>query len=162
MSRSGSARSAPVTSRGPEKGRQLVQCRVQPRGVAPGAEHLELPGLAVEARLDPTHDPVADEERQYVVTVLALRLGDVHLEPVAEAPQRLGPVAVLDEAVERREHCHAVGRRAVRGGVMRDPFAALQPGAEPTAAALLELALRLAPGQRLRLGPDALRQVPEA
>ena len=58
-------------------------------------------GLAVEARLDPTDDPVADEDRQHVVAVLPLRLRDEHLQPVAEPEQRLGAVAIVDQPVER-------------------------------------------------------------
>ena len=52
-------------------------------------------------RLDPSDDPVAREQRQDVVPVLALRRGHVHLEPVAEVEQRLGPIAVVHEAIER-------------------------------------------------------------
>ena len=83
------------------------------RRVAPGAEHLERPRLPVEARLDATDEAVADEDREDVVAVLALRLRHVHLEAVVEVEERLGAVAVVDEAVERGEERDAVGDRAV-------------------------------------------------
>ena len=73
---------------------------------------------------------VAGEQRQDVVAVLALRLRDVHLEPVAKAPEGLRPVAVLDEAVERRQHRHAVRDRLVGDVRVCMPLAALQPDAE--------------------------------
>src|SRR3954469_12669811 len=88
---------------GREPALELGQRLVQPRGVAPGVQHLERAGLAVEARLGAPDDLVADEQRQDVVAVLALRLRDIHLQPVAEAPEGLRAVAVLDETVERRE-----------------------------------------------------------
>src|SRR5436189_4371308 len=43
------------------------------RRVSPGAEQLELLRLAVETRLGAADEPVADEQRQNVVAVLALR-----------------------------------------------------------------------------------------
>jgi hypothetical protein len=48
---------------GGEKDRQLAECLVQPGGVAPGAEQLELACLAIEARLRTTGQPVSDQER---------------------------------------------------------------------------------------------------
>ena len=81
------------------------------------------PVFLVEARLRAADDLVADEERQHVVAVLALRLRDEHLEPVAEVPQRLGAVAVVDEAVEGGEEDGAVGDGAVLGVRMRLPLA---------------------------------------
>ena len=74
--------------------------------------------LAVEDGLDPPDDPVAAQDRQDVVAVLALRLRHVHLEPVVEAPERLGAVAVVDEPVERGEERRArsaPARRRRRG-----------------------------------------------
>ena len=70
---------------------------------------VEPAGLAVEDRLDPADEAVAVEDREDVVAVLALRRRDVHLEPVEEVPERLGAVAVVDEAVERREEVDARG-----------------------------------------------------
>ena len=68
-----------------------------------------VPVLPVEERLDPAHQPVADEDREHVVAVLPLRLGNVHLEPVAKVEQRLSTVAIVDQAVERGEERHPLG-----------------------------------------------------
>src|SRR5438105_15866617 len=84
---------------GAEEGGEARERLVQPRGVAPSAEHLEPPRLAVEARLDAADELVADEDRQDVVAVLALRRRHVHLEPVAEAEERLGAGAVVPAGV---------------------------------------------------------------
>src|SRR5687768_18058993 len=93
----------PSDASGAEPGCEVVESLVQPRGVAPGPEQLEDPRLLVEARLGPADDAVADEKRQDVVAVLALRLRHEHLEPVAKVPERFGAVAVVDEAVEGGE-----------------------------------------------------------
>ena len=93
---------------------RLRERLVRARRVPPRAEHLELPRLAVEARLDAADEAVAGEDRQDVVAVLALRLRHVHLEAVVEVEERLGPVAVVDEAVEGREERDAVGNRVRR------------------------------------------------
>src|SRR5439155_21176077 len=93
---------------GPQKRCELVERLVQPRGVAPGPEQLELPRLAIEPRLRAADEPVAGQERQDVVAVLALRRRHVHLQPVAEIEQRLGSIAVVHEAVERRKQRDAV------------------------------------------------------
>src|SRR3954453_20707519 len=140
-----------------ERGQRLVQ----PGGVAPGAEQLERPGLAVEARLGAADQLVAYEQRQHVVAELALRPRDVHLQAVAEVPERLGAGAVVDQAVERREQDRAVGHRLVAHVRVRDPFALLAPDAERAEPPRLQLALGLAPAQRLRLGVDALTEIPE-
>ena len=69
--------------------------------------------LRSKTRLGAADDAVADQERQDVVAVLALRLRHVHLEAVVEVPERLGAVAVVDEPVERREQRRAIGHRPV-------------------------------------------------
>src|SRR2546425_3809745 len=70
--------------------------------------HAQHAGLAIEHGIDATHEPVAAEDGQDVVPELPLRLRDVHLEPVVEPEQRLGPVTVVDESVERRQERHPV------------------------------------------------------
>ena len=57
--------------------------------------------LAVQGRVDPADEPVAVEDGQDVVAVLAGRLGDVDLQAEAEAEQPLGPLAVDEQVVER-------------------------------------------------------------
>ena len=91
-------------------------------GVAPRAEELEGLRLAVEAGLRSPDDAVADEERQHVVAVLALRLRHVHLEAVEEVEERVRAVAVVDQAVEGGEKRGAIGDGAV----------ALRPDALPS------------------------------
>ena len=61
------------------------------------------------------------EDGENVVAVLALRLRHVHLEPVVEVAERLGPVAVVDEPVEGREERDTVGNRGVVDLGMRPP-----------------------------------------
>src|SRR4051812_39736831 len=127
----------------------------------PRAKHAELARLPVVHRLDTADDTVAAQDRQHVVAVFALRLRDVHLQPVAEPPQRLGPVAVGDEPVERREEGDAVAERRVRGLRVREPAAALlEPDTLRAEAPVVEDARRLAPAHRLALGIPALGEVP--
>src|SRR5262249_9766179 len=65
-------------------------------------------GLAFfSAAVRPAEAAAARDGRD-VVAVRALRLRHVHLEPVAEAPEKLGAIAVVDEPVERGEKGHAV------------------------------------------------------
>src|SRR5439155_4078599 len=99
-------------------------------GVAPGATHLEYSRFAIEAWLDPPHELVARKDRQDVVAVLAFGRRDVHLEAVAEAEQRLRPVAIVDQSVERRQEGHPVGDRLGADLGMRVPLALLEPDAE--------------------------------
>ena len=76
----------------------------------------------VERRVDATDQRGAVEDREHVVAVLALRLRDVHLEPVAEPEQLRGALSVVDEPVERREQDRARRRRPrSRGLTMRPP-----------------------------------------
>src|SRR6478672_2594491 len=146
---------------GPEKDRQLAECLVQPGGVAPGSEQLELACLAIEARLRATRQPVSDQEREDVVAVLAFRGRDVHLEPVPKAEERFGPSAIVDEAVERREQRDAVGDGRVAHFRVRMPLALLEPDAERPKALLGQDPLSLAQRHRVCLGVPAIGQVPE-
>src|SRR6187200_1799080 len=132
------------------------------RGVAPGAEHIELAALAVEPRLDPADEAVADEDGQDVVAVLPLRPRHVHLEPVAEVEERLGAVAVVDQSVERGEEGHAVGDGAVGDiGVGFTPLGR-QPDAERSEALLGALLLGLTQRDPLDLWVPALGEIPES
>jgi len=98
---------------GAEEGAEARERLVEPRGVAPGPEHVERLRLPVEARLHATHETAADKDRQHVVPVLPLRLRDVHLEAVVEIEERLRAVAVVDQAIERREEGDAIGNSIV-------------------------------------------------
>ena len=89
------ARRRPSSSAGP---RVVRSARLPVHGV-----DVQDAGLAVEERVDAADQLVPVEEREDEVAVLALRLGDVDLEPEAEAEQLLGAVAVVDELVERRQ-----------------------------------------------------------
>ncbi len=114
-------------------------------------------------RLDAADDPVAVQDRDDVVAVLALRLRHVHLEPVVEAPEELGARAVVDQPVERREERDAVRRDgAVRRVGMHLELAALEPHAERAEAQLVDQRLGLLPRQLLRLRVPALGEVPDA
>src|SRR3954453_14427345 len=84
-----------------EEGGELVQRLVEPGRVAPGAEQLERVPAAVEPRLRASGDAVAGEQREDVVAVLALRGGDVHLEPIAETEQRLRAITVGNRPGDR-------------------------------------------------------------
>src|SRR3954451_12661051 len=128
----------------------------------PRAKHAELARLPVVHRLDTADDASPAQDRQHVVAVFALRLRNVHLQPVAEPPQRLGPVAVGDEPVERREEGDAVAERRVHGLRVCKPAALLQPDALRAEAPVVEDARRLAPAHRLGVGVPALGEVPHA
>src|SRR3954468_6194049 len=128
----------------------------------PRAEHAQFARLAVVDRLDAADDAVAAQDRQHVVAVLALRQRHVHLQPVAEAPQRLGAVAVGDELVERREEREASPDRAVGHIGVCEPAALLEADAARAEALVLEDPLRLGPAHLLRLGIPALGEVPHA
>ena len=60
-------------------------------------------GLAVDPRLDPADQPVAEQDRQDVVAPASLLLRDVDLPDVVEAVERAQEVAVPDVRVERGE-----------------------------------------------------------
>ena len=76
-------------------------------GLPPHVEHAHGARLAVDARLDPADEPVAEQERQDVVAPAPLLLRDVDLPDVVEAVQPAEEVAVPDERVERGEQRHA-------------------------------------------------------
>ena len=78
-----------------------------------------------------------------------------------EVPQRLGAVAVVDQAVERGEQRRAVGHRPVRRVGVRFPTLLRQPHALRAEAALGQDPLRLAERHGLRLGIPALGEIPE-
>src|SRR3990170_4822176 len=73
----------------------------------PGADDVEPITLAVDARLDPPDEPVAEQDGQDVVAPASLRAGDVDLPDVVEAEAGTQEVAVPGERVERREERHA-------------------------------------------------------
>ena len=99
------------------------------------------------------------QEREDVVAVLALRLGDVHLEPVAEPEESFGSVAVVDEPVEGGEEGRPVRHRAVARIGMRLPAFGVSPHAECAEALLCERRRPRAegsspsPGTSVRRGP---------
>src|SRR5215510_3165577 len=137
------------------------ECLVRARGISPGTDHLELARRPVEARLDTADDAVTGEDREDVVAELALRLRDVHLEPVVEAEQRLGPVAVVDEPVEGGEEGDAVrhGIGAYLG--MRLPAAFAEPHSESAEALRGEHSLGVAEGDLLDLRVPAFGEIPQ-
>ena len=128
----------------------------------PCAEELKRARLPVESRFRAADDRVADEERQDVVAELALRLRDEHLEPVVEVPQRLGAVAVIDEAVEGRQEHGAVGHGTVDRVRVRLPLALDEPHALGAEAPLVADPLRHGHRNRLSLRPPARGEVPQA
>src|SRR5439155_15545214 len=72
--RRGYARIRPGRLRGraAQEGGQTREGVVEPGRVPPGAEHVEPPGLPVEARLDAADEVVAHQDGKDVVAVLAL------------------------------------------------------------------------------------------
>src|SRR5262249_32518730 len=85
-----------------------------------------------------------------------------HLEPVVEAEQRLGAVAVVDETVERREEPRPVRHRPVVGVRVCDPLTLLKPDAECTKTLLSEEAFGLAQRNEVRLRPPTIGEIPQA
>src|SRR5207248_2163315 len=61
------------------------------------------PGGPVGLEVDPGHQSVAEQERQHVVPVDALRRRRVDLDPVAEFEKPLGPFPPPDHRVERAQ-----------------------------------------------------------
>src|SRR5439155_15810120 len=133
----------------------------QSRGIAPGAEHLERASPAVKTRLGSADQMIAFEQRQDVVAELALRLRHVHLEPVVEAEQRFGSIAVVDEAVERGEERDAIRDGAVSGLRMCLPAVAGPPYPHRSPQTVLEQPFRLTQRERLGLRIPALGEVPQ-
>src|SRR2546423_1726234 len=78
-----------------EAAQRLIERNRLDAGLPPDAVHAEHTGLPLEHGLDPPHEPVAAEDRQDVVPVLALRLRHVHLEAIAEVEQRLRSITVM-------------------------------------------------------------------
>ena len=120
------------------------------------------PVLRSKTRLDAADEPVAAEDRQHVVAVLALRLRHVHLEPVAEVEERLGARRGRGSA-GRTARATSRGRRPAR---RRRPDAhatrrsrAARRGRGSAARASTRSASRS--GTRLRLGVPALGEIPE-
>src|ERR1035437_935730 len=81
--------------------RQRIEVRLPPQAPDP-----QSPRLAIDPGLDPTDEPVAEQDRQDVVTPAALLLGDVDLPDVVEAVQVAQEVAVPNEGIERRQEDH--------------------------------------------------------
>src|SRR6266550_5692756 len=145
----------------PEEKFELHKHLVEPGGVSPGAEQFELSRLAIEARLGAADEPVAGQERQDVVAVLALRRRDVHLQSVVEVEERLGAIAVVHEAVERRQQRRPVGHRRVARVRVGVPLPLLQADTEGPEALLGEDLLGVAQRHRFGLRIPAAGEVPE-
>jgi hypothetical protein len=69
-------------------------------GLRPGALHQHCPVGAVGLEVDTSDQLVAEQERQHVVAVLALRGRGVDLDPVLEAEGPQGSVSGPDNRVE--------------------------------------------------------------
>src|SRR3954463_4718686 len=69
-------------------------------GLLVQGDDVELLAFAVDREVGAGDEAVAVENRQHEVAPLALRLGRVDLEAVAEAEQLLGPRAVAEQVVE--------------------------------------------------------------
>ena len=149
------------TRRAPSHAASRSRASSSARRVSPCAEHPERAGGPVEPRLGPPHEPVADEDREHVVAVLALGGRDVHLEAIAEAEERLGPVAVRDQLVERREQRDPVRDRAVLGVGVGVPPVALEADAARAEAELGEPAVGLAQRDALHVRVPPLGEVPQ-
>src|SRR5262249_43606154 len=141
--------------------RGLVAGRGREGGVPVNGFHGQAAALAVEAGIDPADPRAAAQNGEDVGAVLPLRLGHVHLEPVVEAEQLFGAVAVVDKPVERREEGDTSWNRAVGGIWMRHPFTGLEADAERSEALVGQPPLRLGQRYRLRLGIPTLGEVPE-
>src|SRR4029450_5659034 len=95
------------------------------------------------------------------VAFFAFRPRAVHLEAVVEVEERLGPVTIVDEPVERGQE-----RDAVRDGVvgyvgMSLPTLLPEPDAERAEALLREGAIGVAQRDSLHVRVPALGQVPQ-
>ena len=145
----------------PSHAARLERASSAPGRVSPRAQHLERLRLAIETRLDAADEAIAGEDRQDVVAVLALRGRDVHLEPVVEIEERLCPVAIVDEAIERREERHAIGNLGATHIGVSLPAGLRQPHAERPEALLGEHAVGLAHGHRLGRRIPAFGEIPQ-
>ena len=72
-------------------------------GLGERALHPQHARGAVGLEVDPGHQLAVEQEREHVVAVLALRLGHVDLDAVAEAEDPLGAGALPDQRVERAQ-----------------------------------------------------------
>src|SRR5579862_5582933 len=77
-------------------------CRILTR-LRMGRGHAQGAGSAVRFQIDASDQAVAEKEWQHVVAVQPPRGRRVDLDPVAETPDALRPVAFPDQGVERRE-----------------------------------------------------------
>src|SRR5204862_5699996 len=127
---------------GADKAREVAQRPVERNRLGAGLPvhrvDSQYSGLPVEGRIDPPDQPVAPEDRQHVVAVLPLRLRDIHLEPVEELEERVRAVAVVDEAIERRQERRPQGHALVARVGMGAPFALLEADAERLPTLLFE------------------------
>ena len=80
------------------------------------ASHLEPALLAMVLGVEPSDQEPVVEDRQGVIAVDALVAGCVDLDPVVEAEEPRGAVAVPEERVERREQRGAPRREAAPAG----------------------------------------------
>ena len=108
----------------------------------PQPEDAQGAGLAVDPRLDPADQPVAEQDRQDVVAPASLLLGDVDLPDVVEAVERAQEVAVPDVRIERGEEGDA--------------------GLDAAGPADRQSVARRQRGRRGRLAPVASRRGPRA
>ena len=78
-----------------------------PTGVHPRlgehARHPQHPARPVRLEVHPRDELPVEQEREHVVAVGPLRLGDVDLDAVAEPEEALGALAVPDQRVERAQ-----------------------------------------------------------
>ena len=100
----------------------------------PEAEHLHAAAGAVEARLDPADEAVAEEHRQHVPTPAPLGRRDEELPDVLELEQGSEQSPVPDQRIERRQECDG-GRRLRRVLEQVD----LRSEHEPLAAHVLDV-----------------------
>ena len=101
-----SSRSGPATC-------ARVVTRLEMRGVD---EQLRVGAVGLE--IDARHQPVAQQERQHVVAVLALGDRRVDLDAIEEVEDALGAVALPDQRVERRQQGARLDlARLARGGI---------------------------------------------
>ena len=117
-----------------EEGGERSERLVEPARVSPGTLQAQTSRRTVDDRLRTPDDPVADEEREDVVPVLALCGRHVHLQAVAKVEERLRSIPVVNEAIERREKRYAVGNGAIVRVCVSDPTALAElhtEGAEP-------------------------------
>src|SRR5438067_2793806 len=149
-----------------EEGGEAAERAVERHGLRPGLPvhgvDAKDAGLAIENGVDAPDQAIAAQNRQHVVAVLALRLRHVHLEPVVKPEQRLGPVTVVDEAVERGEKRRAGGHVAVARLRVHLPVSVDPADAERAPALLRQPSPGVGPGDVLDVtGVPALGEIPQ-